>query len=52
MITLAIMGIGTVGIGCLPTYAAIGAAAPAALLSLRIVQGVALGGNTARRSST
>ncbi|MBU9319852.1 MFS transporter [Burkholderia gladioli] len=44
VITLVIMGIGTVGIGCLPTYAAIGAAAPAALLSLRIVQGVALGG--------
>jgi len=44
VITLVIMGVSTVGIGCLPTYAAIGAAAPAALLVLRIIQGVALGG--------
>ncbi|GAB5096499.1 MFS transporter [Caballeronia sp. HLA56] len=44
VITLAIMGIATVGIGCLPTYASAGIAAPIALLTLRIVQGVALGG--------
>ncbi|MDR5817270.1 MFS transporter [Caballeronia sp. LZ033] len=44
VITLAIMGIATVGIGCLPTYAVAGVAAPIALLTLRIVQGVALGG--------
>ncbi|RDK05725.1 MFS transporter [Cupriavidus lacunae] len=44
VITLAIMGVATVGIGCLPTYAAIGAAAPVGLLVLRIAQGIALGG--------
>lgn len=44
VITLLIMGIATVGIGCLPTYAVIGSAAPVALLVLRVIQGVALGG--------
>jgi hypothetical protein len=44
VITLVIMGVATVGIGCLPTYAVIGAAAPVALLILRVIQGVALGG--------
>jgi MFS family permease len=44
VITLVIMGVATVGIGCLPTYAVIGSAAPIALLVLRIIQGVALGG--------
>ncbi|QDX20516.1 MHS family MFS transporter [Pandoraea pnomenusa] len=44
VITLLIMGVATVGIGCLPTYAVIGSAAPVALLLLRIIQGVALGG--------
>ena len=44
VITLAIMGIATMAIGCLPTYSQIGIAAPLALLSLRIVQGFALGG--------
>lgn len=44
VITLALMGIATVGIGCLPTYAVAGVAAPVALITLRIVQGIALGG--------
>ncbi|MGV9800067.1 MFS transporter [Mycobacterium sp. NPDC003449] len=44
VVTLAVMGVATVAIGCLPTYAAIGAWAPAMLLFLRIVQGVGLGG--------
>ncbi len=44
VITLAIMGVATFAIGCLPTYAAAGVAAPLALLTLRIVQGIALGG--------
>lgn len=44
VITLALMGIATVGIGCLPTYEVVGIAAPAALLALRILQGIALGG--------
>ncbi|WP_345815743.1 MFS transporter [Paraburkholderia sp. PREW-6R] len=44
VITLVLMGVATVGIGCLPTYAVIGSAAPVALLVLRIIQGIALGG--------
>jgi MFS family permease len=44
VVTLAMMGVATVGIGCLPTYAEAGVFAPIALLVLRIAQGVALGG--------
>src|SRR5690348_332647 len=42
--TLLIMGIGTALIGLLPTYAAIGVAAPLLLTFLRILQGLAVGG--------
>ncbi|WP_322005414.1 MFS transporter [Paraburkholderia tropica] len=42
--TLAIMGVGTVGIGFLPTYESAGALAPALLVALRIAQGIAIGG--------
>jgi MFS family permease len=38
------MGIGTALIGLLPTYAAIGVAAPILLTILRILQGIAVGG--------
>ena len=44
MVTLSIMGLSTFLIGCLPTYAAIGLAAPLILLVLRMLQGLALGG--------
>jgi len=41
---LMLMGVATFGIGLLPTYAQIGAWAPALLVALRFVQGFALGG--------
>src|SRR4051794_29156498 len=44
IITLLLMGIGTALIGVLPSYAAIGIAAPLLLTLLRIVQGIAVGG--------
>lgn len=44
LITLLIMGGSTALIGFLPTYASIGIAAPVILLVIRILQGLALGG--------
>jgi MFS family permease len=44
LITLLIMGGATAVIGVLPTYATIGMAAPIALLLIRVLQGLALGG--------
>jgi MFS family permease len=44
VVTLLVMGIATFLIGLLPTYAAIGVAAPILLVALRIVQGLGLGG--------
>src|SRR3954469_19910922 len=44
LVTLIIMGGATALIGVLPTYATIGVAAPAMLLLIRILQGLALGG--------
>jgi metabolite-proton symporter len=44
MLSLVLMGVATVLIGLLPTYAQIGLWAPIALIVLRLVQGFAVGG--------
>ena len=44
LITILIMGASTFLVGVLPGYASIGVAAPIALVALRMLQGLALGG--------
>ena len=44
LITIVIMGISTAVVGLLPDYATIGVAAPVILITLRLLQGLALGG--------
>ncbi|HEU0307038.1 MAG TPA: MFS transporter [Lysobacter sp.] len=44
LVTIVIMGISTFLVGILPNYATIGFAAPAILIALRLLQGLALGG--------
>jgi len=45
-ITLALMGVSSTLIGLLPTYESIGVWAPILLIALRILQGIALGGES------
>ncbi len=44
LVTILIMGLSTFIVGILPTYASIGVAAPVILIILRMLQGLALGG--------
>jgi MFS family permease len=44
LVTIVIMGLSTFIVGLLPSYASIGLAAPVILIALRMLQGLALGG--------
>ena len=44
LITIVLMGASTMLVGLLPSYASIGVAAPVILIALRLLQGLALGG--------
>ena len=44
LVTILVMGFSTFGVGLLPTFGSIGWAAPALLVLLRLLQGLALGG--------
>jgi len=50
LVTLAIMGLSTVLVGLLPGYATIGILAPILLVSLRLLQGLALGSDLRGRA--
>jgi len=44
LVTMMLMGLSTFVVGLLPSYAAIGLAAPVLLIAMRLIQGLALGG--------
>jgi MFS transporter, MHS family, proline/betaine transporter len=44
LLSIAMMGVATLLIGLLPNYATIGVAAPVLLVTLRVIQGISLGG--------
>ena len=44
IVTIVLMGVATAGVGLVPSYASIGWLAPALIILLRIIQGLALGG--------
>lgn len=44
LVTMGLMGLSTFGVGLLPGYATLGVASPIILVLLRVVQGLALGG--------
>lgn len=44
ILTMVLMGIASFGLGCLPTYAQIGIWAPILMTTLRLLQGLAIGG--------
>jgi predicted MFS family arabinose efflux permease len=44
LVTIVLMGVSTALVGLLPSYASIGVAAPIILITLRLAQGLALGG--------
>lgn len=51
VLTVSVMGIATFLVGCLPTYADIGLWAPALLVALRLIQGLAASGEQAGANS-
>ncbi|HEY0300990.1 MAG TPA: MFS transporter [Rhizomicrobium sp.] len=44
LVTMLLMGLATFGVGLLPSYETAGVIAPVALITLRLIQGLALGG--------